>query len=41
VEPVVGLNRPGFDGGGDDKDHCHGVKEILVGAAGAGHEDGR
>lgn len=25
MEPVVGLNRPGFDGGGDDrKDHCHG-----------------
>ena len=42
MEPVVGLNRPGFDGGGDDrKDHCHGLKEILVGAAGAGHEDGR
>lgn len=42
VEFVVGLNRPGFDGGGDDrKDHCHGLKEILVGAAGAGHEDER
>ena len=42
MEFVVGLNRPGFDGGGDDrKDHCHGLKEILVGAAGAGHEDER
>jgi len=34
VEPVVGLNRPGFDGGGDDrKDHCHGLKKLLAGVS--------